>query len=206
MFSIFKQLRRSKGNLLESGKGYYDKAFSSAQHWQEHYTRSSYYFLWTVIIDRLRRIGPSAILEIGCGPGQLAAAIHDAQLATCYSGIDFSEVAIGYARKACPSQCIFNIENALESDLYTTATYDIVISTEFLEHVNQDVEVLSKVRSGARVIATVPNFPYISHVRHFEDTEDVLSRYGPLFRDFSVAVIPGVQPGTRFYLMDGERH
>ena len=75
----------------------------------------------TVIVDRLRRIKPKAILEIGCGPGQLAAAIRDAGLAPAYTGIDFSEVALILRGRP----------------VYSTAEYDTVVSAEFLEHVER---------------------------------------------------------------------
>lgn len=206
MYELMKRFRKSRTAApQESGKAYYDEAFSSAQHWQEHYTRSSYYFIWTVLVDRLRRIGSAAVLEIGCGPGQLAAAIQDAGLVKSYVGVDFSDVAVGFARKACPPEFVFRIEDATESSVFETARYDVVISTEFLEHVEKDLEVLGRIRPGARLLATVPNFPYVSHVRHFRDVASVEQRYGPLFRQFSIAAIPGVQPNTCFFLMEGEK-
>src|SRR5438128_11724255 len=62
----------------EMGAEFYDKAFESVTSYHKHYTESEYYFLWTVIVDRIRRAKSTSILEIGCGPGQLARAIHDA--------------------------------------------------------------------------------------------------------------------------------
>lgn len=203
MFMRFRRFKGKSQKVEEAGSAYYDERFTSDAHWSKHYTKSSYYFIWTVCIDRLRRARPAGILEIGCGPGQLAAAFHDAGVAPRYTGVDFSEAAIGLARKACPPHFVFRLENAVESDVYTSAEYDTVVSTEFLEHVNEDLKVLSKIRPGARILATVPNFPYVSHVRHFTTVESVEERYGNLFRDFSVAVIPGVQDATRFYLMEG---
>ena len=65
---------------------------------------------------------------------------------------------------------------------------------------------LSRLRSGVSVIATVPNFPYVSHVRYFETAESVERGYRSLFTDFSVTVVPGVQPKTRFYILQGQKH
>lgn len=198
--------RRSGKKESRTGKDYYDAAFSSAEHWRAHYTRSPYYFVWTVIVDRLGRVRPAVILEIGCGPGQLAAAIHDAGLPDRrYVGLDFSHVALEHARGACPAQFEFVEADAISTDLYETLDYDTVISTEFLEHVEQDIDVLGKLRRGTTVIATVPNFPYVSHVRHFSDPASVAERYGPLFDDFSVTPIPGVASGTTFFLIQGRR-
>jgi 2-polyprenyl-3-methyl-5-hydroxy-6-metoxy-1,4-benzoquinol methylase len=209
--SVMKLLKRfmptkAKPDTTTSAtKDYYDRAFSSNSDWQEHYSSSGYYFLWTVILDRLRRDRPNAILEIGCGPGQLAAAIAEAGLTKEYVGIDFSRIAVGLARKVCPAHYRFIEADALSTDVYTSFDYDTVISTEFLEHVEGDLQVLGKLRPGTRVIATVPNFPYVSHVRHFDDADAVTDRYGTLFRDFSVATIVGAKKGTRFYLLQGTK-
>src|SRR5690606_24098990 len=89
--AIFTQKRKAPTNK-EAGTAYYDERFASDEHWSEHYTKSSYYFIWTVCIDRLRRSTPAQVLEIGCGPGQLAAAMYDAGVAPSYTGVDFSEV------------------------------------------------------------------------------------------------------------------
>jgi SAM-dependent methyltransferase len=202
---LFPSKKKTASVEREVGAEYYDKRFLSDEHWGEHYTQSCYYFIWTVCIDRLRRSNPVRILEIGCGPGQLAAAIHDANVACSYTGIDFSRIAIDLARKACPPHFDFRIEDAVESDVYSTIGYDTLVTTEFLEHINDDLGVLDKVRSGTRIIATVPNFPYVSHVRHFIDSNSVRQRYGSLFGELTVTVIPGVQKNTQFYLMDGTR-
>ena len=203
MFGLFARPKRREGG--QSEKDYYDEAFAGAQHWRDHYTKSGYYFLWTVIVDRLRALKPTAILEIGCGPGQLASAIHDAGLAQKYTGIDFSGVALDFARKACPAHYVFVEADAVATDIYETAEYDTAITTEFLEHVEGDLDVLAKLRPGTKLLSTVPNFPYDSHVRHFENAEEVERRYGSLFRNFTVTTIPGVQTDTIFFLIQGEK-
>jgi hypothetical protein len=56
----------------EKGAEWYDASFERGRHWRRHYTESPYYFIWTVIADRVLRAGGRSILEIGCGSGQLA--------------------------------------------------------------------------------------------------------------------------------------
>ncbi len=80
-----------------------------------------------------------------------------------------------------------------------------MVTTEFLEHVEEDLSVIGKVRSGAHFIGTVPNFPYISHVRHFDNVDQVNERYGSCFCDLRIVEIFGVQPDSKFYLMDGTK-
>ena len=91
----------------------------------------------------------------------------------------------------------------METALYEAANYDTVIATEFLEHVYEDLSVISKIKSGTYVIATVPNFPYVSHVRHFFDTEEVAARYKSFFDEFNVVEIRGDALTKKFFLLEG---
>lgn len=194
------------GDLVnkQQGSEYYDKAFEENNGWRKHYTRSPYYIIWTVIIDRLRRCGSRKVLEIGCGPGQLASAVCDSGIVDSYVGIDFSSKGISYARLACP-RFQFEHADALETDLIEKLEYDTVLTTEFLEHVERDIDIIRRIRLGVRFIATVPNFPYVSHVRHFENPEEAFERYGSFFEDFSIVVIPANEQGKKFFLMEGTR-
>lgn len=45
---------------------WYDSSFVSHEHWRKHYTESHYYFLWSVIVDRITCAAIESILEIGC--------------------------------------------------------------------------------------------------------------------------------------------
>jgi SAM-dependent methyltransferase len=188
----------------EQPAAYYDQAFQTNPDWQAHYTASPYYHAWTVILDRVRRAGARSVLEIGCGPGQLAQALHEAGLVDRYCGLDFSAVAIAYARRAVPTGR-FEIADALTTDLYVTTAYDVVITTEFLEHVTDDLAVMRQLRAGARVIGTVPNFPYVSHVRHFADAAEVVARYQPLLGALTVDPIRFNASGSVLFLLEGTR-
>ncbi|MGB5833808.1 MAG: hypothetical protein WBG92_17715, partial [Thiohalocapsa sp.] len=55
----------------EQGPDWYDQSFEAHEHWRSHYTDSGYYFTWTVIADRMMRAKTAAVLDIGCGSGQL---------------------------------------------------------------------------------------------------------------------------------------
>jgi len=183
---------------------YYNDAFSGNPEWREHFTKSPYYCIWTVIIDRLRSTPAAELLEIGCGPGQLASAMKAAGVFDRYFGFDFSDVAIDFAREANPD-LLFALDNALTTEIFATESYNTVVTTEFLEHIEEDTEVIGKIRSGTRFLGTVPNFPYVSHVRHFDNVDQVAERYEPFFQDFRVVEIYGVQPNSRFFLMDGTK-
>jgi hypothetical protein len=74
---------------------------------------------------------------------------------------------------------------------------------EFLEHVENDVEIVSRVKPGTRFYGTVPNFPYVSHVRHFLTEEQIRERYQRYFSPFQVDAFLSDPNGTTHYLMDG---
>ncbi|WP_144393364.1 class I SAM-dependent methyltransferase [Pleionea sediminis] len=185
----------------EKSADWYDESFERADHWKSHYTESKYYFIWTVICDRLVRQKKQSVLEVGCGPGQLASFIADKGIKH-YHGFDFSPKRIEQAEKVTP-QFNFSVEDAFKTDLFTTVEYDCVVCTEFLEHVEGDLEVLDRIRSGTYFIGTVPNFPYTSHVRHFNSVEEVYERYKDKFENLTVDAFNKNKQGKVFYILDG---
>ena len=185
----------------EKGAEWYDGTFERNDRWMSHYTTSGYYFLWTVILDRIQRQGVHSILEIGCGSGQLACLIRDREVEN-YHGFDFSPLRLAQAKKVC-KEFKFSVEDAFETNLFTTYDYDCIVCTEFLEHVEGDIEVLRRIRPGTTFFGTVPNFPFTSHVRHFDGEADVSARYGQCFNDLSVATILANDRGKKFFLLEG---
>lgn len=196
--------KAQKEEAGEKPAEWYDKILEKTDAYDRHYTESAHYAIWTVLIDRIRKYGPANVLEIGCGSGQLATALRDYKLLTSYCGFDFSPKRIALARRQCPD-LRFEIADVFQTDLFTTTPYDMVISTEFLEHVEQDLEVIAKVRSGAFFLGTVPNYPWTSHVRHFDTRDQVMERYSGYFADFDVFPIIRRKDNKIMYLMEGRK-
>lgn len=140
-------------------------------------------------------------LDIGCGPGQLAALLRDKGLES-YLGFEFSSEHIEQARVACP-EFDFAVADAFETDLFETRNYDAVICTEFLEHVDGDTDVLAKLSSGTHFFGSVPNFPGKGHVRHFEAEQEVENRYAPFFRSLRTDTFLRNTEGKKYFLMEG---
>lgn len=198
-----RKLRGSHPRGSEKSADWYDQSFEDLAEWRLHYTESHYYFLWTVIVDRLKRANARRVLDIGCGPGQLACLIRDRGIAE-YQGFDFSPKRVEQAQRVCP-EFRFTVDDAFTTDLFTAFPYDSVVCTEFLEHVERDLEVLARISSGARVLATVPNFPGAAHVRFFENAGEVHARYRHCFNDVTVDPFAANQSGKTFFLLEGTK-
>ena len=188
---------------VEQPSAWYDDAFQTDEGYGQPYPRSHYYFIWTVIADRLRRARLRRVLEIGCGPGQLAALLMD-QGVEGYAGLDFSPVAIKMAQANVPGGR-FVVDDARTTSIFAEFEHDAIVCTEVLEHIEDDLLVVSRFGAGTRCLCTVPNFPYESHVRHFRDAAEVAARYGPFFRDLDVAAFRGAQADV-YFLFDGIRN
>lgn len=201
---ILERLRgsgRDYNHGQQLGSDWYDSAYAQSEEYKKPFFQSSYYFLWTVIVDRLRRRGVSSVLDLGCGTGQFAQLLSHTGF-TKYRGLDFSNEAINLARSRGIRNFQFEVSDLLK-DNWSVDSEDAVVSLEFLEHIHDDVSVLNKVKAGSYVIATVPNFPYVSHVRHFENSSDVFNRYSFLFHDFAVDEFVGNSEKQLFFLFEG---
>src|SRR6266536_1395827 len=183
---------------------WYDKKFATTPTYQAPYQDSPYYFLWSIIVDRLRRDGVKRVLEIGCGTGQLAAYLLDQGIET-YAGMDFSPKAIEYAREAAP-EGRFVVDDARTSAIYSEEQHDVLICTEVLEHIPDDLSVVRSFRPETRCLFSVPSYNSEGHVRFFRDAASVKERYGRFFSRLDVAEFP--TPGSRInriFLADGEK-
>lgn len=194
-----------ESNVPEKGASYYDALYAESDVYRCTYSRSFYYFLWSVITDRIRRDNLQRVFEVGCGPGQMAAFLMDQGIPD-YTGFDISSTAIEFAQRKIPLGRFF-VGSALDANLYSASDFDVLICTEVLEHIESDLRVVSLFPSGRRCICTVPNFPYESHVRHFRDADDVRMRYGPFFLSLDVMTLPSPRADEdRFFLFDGVRN
>lgn len=133
------------------------------------YANSDVWLRWksqgvhTVIVNQLRDLLPGAtVLDVGCGPGRLA--LMAATFARRVEGIDFAEEAIHMARLNAQScrltNAVFSVADF--DDFETAEHYDLVLSTGVVEHVDDPLETLGKIRGvltpGGTAVISCPNF------------------------------------------------
>lgn len=199
---IYRKISQSEAEEMGvKNSDWFNEAFKNTIEYHVHYTESYYYFLWTVLLDRINRTKVESIIDLGCGPGQFASLLFDNGIKR-YLGIDFSDEAIKLARLVCP-EFDFKVLDLTKTDILSTYNYDCVVTMEFLEHVEFDLNVLEQIKPGTKVFATVPNFPYVSHVRYFENASAVTNRYNCLFTALSVSPFLENKKGKTFFLMEG---
>jgi len=153
---------------------FYNEVFlegGSELNYKKHWKETPWNAVWQYIVDYLKKEGKTKILDLGCGPGQAAGCLYEGGI-KFYTGIDFSEVAINIAKQNFiknykeSKNYKFICKDLLKYD-FNQEQYDAVISTEFLEHIKEDIFVLNKIRKNTLTIITLPNCDSEGHVRYF---------------------------------------
>jgi SAM-dependent methyltransferase len=154
---------------MEYTSEFYDNIFATSPKFQVKPEESLYFPLWVVVKQWLGE--QEGVIELGCGVGQLAEYIKDK--VNYLVGYDYSIVGINKCRER-NKELNFELED-LYNVKFGDATY---ISTEVLEHLEDDIFIIEKIPSGCRFIFSVPDFNTESHVRWFNSIQEVKERYG----------------------------
>lgn len=176
----------------ERPSDWYDAVFATSRRYRTTPQGSKWYPVWSQVLQLLEKSDPTTIVDIACGPGHLAQMIaQDKKLPSLrsYRGIDFSEVALAQARLRVGKNSRFVFEKAdlVENPEVVSSGEDaFYVLCEFLEHVRDDLLVLSMVPPKARIAFTVPDCGGSPHVRWFANEEEVINRYGGLVDGLSV--------------------
>jgi SAM-dependent methyltransferase len=109
----------------------------------------------------------ASVLDLGCGTGELLASMADRQWQR--TGVDMSTQGIQLARQAHPD--ITFVEADATGDLKSLigeGTFDIVVSTETLEHVTLPrlfvKNAYEALKPGGRLVLSVPYNGYLKHL------------------------------------------
>ena len=187
----------SKSQSLEISSSLYDESYKSggaAANYHRRYTESFYYPSWQMAMRYLEALDRNtAILEIGCGAGQFASMLFDHGFLN-YTGFDYAAEGIALAKKNNPNHAErFFVEDAFQTE-FIEQDYNLVICFEVLEHVQKDLALLQRIRSGTQMLLSVPNFDDPYHVRYFKNEDEVRERYNKVMRisDISVSMLSHV--------------
>jgi len=181
----------------EQPAAWYDEAYRTSDGYSQSEHDAPWAPLWRAVSRMIDH--RDIVLDIGCGPGHLAQ--HLAGQVLAYTGIDFSAVAIQQARARVPWATWLCAD--VETCAWPGATRYLFL--EVLEHVERDVELLSRVPIGRRVIVSVPNFDADSHVRHFKSGVEVLERYGHLLEGARVSELKAGMGRSAWFILEGTR-
>jgi len=144
-----------------------------------HYRNSGYYPLFSEVHRLLVARGCRSVLEVGCGTGAFAQLLRDRSPEVKYRGFDFSPVAVSRSQARLGSPESFFVGDAKLAASYA-GDWDAIVCTEVLEHIDPDLEVVSRWRPGAYCVCSVPNFTADNHVRFFREEREIVERYGKL--------------------------
>jgi len=148
----------------------YDNLYNRLEVYDRHYTESPYYRLWQYLISYIPK--DSQIVDLGCGTGQVAEMLSDLKYKN-YLGIDFSEVAIQKAKKRLENTDYVFMKADLKTCPIPKADYYLII--EVLEHIGNELELIGKLTGN--IIASVPDYDSMGHVRLFNNLAEVRRRY-----------------------------
>lgn len=107
------------------------------------------------------------VLDLGCGTGALLASMKDRQWVR--TGLDMSATGIEEARRAHPDITFIEADATGDlTSLITPGTFDVVVSTETLEHVTLPGLFLKNayeaLTPGGRLVLSVPYNGYVKHL------------------------------------------
>ncbi|MCH7551404.1 MAG: class I SAM-dependent methyltransferase [Proteobacteria bacterium] len=133
-----------------------------------------------LIARLLGDVGPDArILDLGCGSGDLLAALAETFPQAAFAGADQSQSGLGRTRQELPGAKLFQFDfshpDTAPEELRGWASH--VVCSEVLEHLDDPTPALDAaarcLKPGGRLVVTVPGGPmtafdrHIGHRRHF---------------------------------------
>lgn len=149
---------------------YYDELYANSDKYRLAAEDSPHYPIWRAAAEYVRKY--DVVTDMGCGPGHMAVVLREKT--KDYVGLDFSRYAIEQAREVAPWGNFFKWD---AQKVPWPLLSDVYLFIEVLEHVEDDIALLSFVPSGVRIVLSVPNFDSEAHVRTFATKEDVVARY-----------------------------
>jgi SAM-dependent methyltransferase len=144
-------------------KAFYDQIWLA---WRdmERYAPAPRY-LRRMILKELSRLSFDSVLDVGCGEGTLLKRIAERYPGVALAGSELSSTALQYCREQVPQAHTFSLD--LLRDDVSGLSYDLLISMQVLEHLEDDVAALERMRKMCRrhVVISVPGGELDDHGR-----------------------------------------
>ncbi|MEE4193716.1 MAG: class I SAM-dependent methyltransferase [Anaerolineae bacterium] len=108
------------------------------------------------------RSSPAAVVEVGCGEGEILKHLRSRFPAADISATDLSPAVLAQAAQTNPDAGIdFTLQNAEQLDQYSDTQFDLVVCLEVLEHLENPQKGLQElIRISRRdILVSVPNEP-----------------------------------------------
>lgn len=121
------------------------------------------------VIEVIKELGPSSVLDVGCGDGVLMSALQTERIGTAWAGADLSSEAIAFARAFNSQVEWFCGDFRTEVD----KKYSLVTCTEVLEHIPEEMlnkfiqGLFDKMEENGKLLITVPTIAKPVHPKHF---------------------------------------
>lgn len=147
-------------------------ARAAYERWHEHVeaadaeARAPWHDLLFEYLDPARDLDGRAVLEIGCGRGELACRVAEqAAVTRLYVGADFARSAVALARARGSARSLHRLTwmvNDVQALALPAETFDTILSCETIEHVPDPMRALRELhrvlRRGGRLLLTTPNY------------------------------------------------
>lgn len=199
----------------EQNSSYYDGVFATSQNYAKAPEQTIHYPIWKEALNRVEKIQPKYIIDLGCGPGhfeELLVKNKKLKIEKCI-GYDFSQVALNQCSQKIPNPNYhFQLADLTKYDFLSDITKfnidltnTLFVSYEFLEHIKDDLLILSRLPTGSILLFSVPSYDARGHVRYFHSKEEVYQRYSPLFNISEVTVAFVTPKKLEVYICLGTR-
>lgn len=189
--------------LLEISSSLYNDGYKSGGaggNYHRNYKQSFYFPSWQMAMSYINHLNRDVpILEIGCGAGQFANMLFDNGF-TNYIGFDYAAEAVTLAKQNNPERAgRFVVGDAFQTELMEKE-YGLVICFEVLEHIQNDLTLLQRIRPGTQMLLSVPNFNDPYHVRYFKNEGEVRERYSKVMHISEISVSMLKQTNCLYYI------
>lgn len=115
---------------------------------------------YSSLISIAKSLKPESILDAGCGEGFTMDKLSKSKVGEKLEGIEYSKEAILFGKKLFPD--LKFIQGSVYELPYKNSSFDIVICTEVLEHLEQPTKALKEMLRVSKkyLIISVPNEPF----------------------------------------------